>query len=57
MFSKKGEILIFIKENPNCRTKDIRVKFGNGGYIWTSCDQLVADGLVEKPSVGVWKAC
>ena len=54
MYSKKGEILLFIKEKPRT-TKEIRVKFGNSGCIWTSLDQLEADGIISKPKIGHWE--
>lgn len=56
MLSRKGEILLFIKENQPCRTKDIAMEFGNGGHIWNTLNQLHRDGVVTKPKTGYWKA-
>lgn len=54
--NRKEELLAYIKGMERCRTKDIRVKFGNGGHIWTTLDQLEYDGYVSKPEKGIWKA-
>lgn len=56
MLALKGQILSFIKSRKETRTKDIIIKFGNGGQVWTSLNQLEADGLVKKPRVGYWKS-
>ena len=54
MYSKKGEILLFIKEKPRT-TKEIGVKFGNGGLTWVNLNQLINDNIIFKPRVGHWE--
>ena len=54
MLNKKGEILLFIKQKPRT-TKEISVKFGNGGLTWVNLDQLIQDKIIFKPRLGHWE--
>lgn len=56
MLALKGQILQFISHRKETRTKDITTEFGNTGQVWTSLNQLEADGLVKKPKRGYWKS-
>ena len=49
----KSQLLDYLKIQRT--TKDIKIKFGNGGHIWTSLAQLENDGLIKKPKIGIWK--
>lgn len=49
----KGQILDYCKHER--RSMDIAVKFGNGGYVWTSLKQLEKDKLILKVGRGKYK--
>lgn len=55
LLTKKGEILQYIKKNAPVRTKQISIKFGNGGYIWNLIAQLEFDKEISRPKRGYWK--
>lgn len=53
--TKKGIILQYIKSEGPVRTKEIAIKFGNGGQIWNILNQLEADKEISRPKRGYWE--